>query len=308
MKYKSEMAEGPELQSSSITDADDIGDTSDAAQIAEVQAWLNSMFEAAGKEIPKFEYTSKAVAHLYNVARVSQDRTHASEILRMDLRDKAAEYHSQAARMTEILDGIGLAFENLSKNALASIKFLGTVANLLDIKDPEMTSFLIGMGDLLLRKIDVEEQRTKAMKESNELLENIRKAITHLTHLKRAVAELEEEISRNDSLSDHRRNNNKVMESKKHQYMVQHSNYKTILNRVGYSPEISHGVLMQLVGNRKDLETKAKPILETLRTYQDLPPDITLAELAIQDKRRQCEEAERQLEDLLLSALNSPIE
>lgn len=47
-----------------------------------------------------------------------------------------------------------------------------------------------------------------------------------------------------------------------------------MLNRVGYSPEISHGVLVEMTEHRKELEKKTKPILDTLRSYQDLPPVI----------------------------------
>lgn len=48
-----------------------------------------------------------------------------------------------------------------------------------------------------------------------------------------------------------------------------------MLNRVGYTPEISHGVLVQMAEHRKELEKKTKPIMDTLRSYQDLPPVIS---------------------------------
>lgn len=48
-----------------------------------------------------------------------------------------------------------------------------------------------------------------------------------------------------------------------------------MLNRVGYTPEISHGVLVEMAEHRKELEKKTKPILDTLRSYQDLPPVTT---------------------------------
>ncbi|KAJ7972149.1 HAUS augmin-like complex subunit 1, partial [Quillaja saponaria] len=78
-----------------------------------------------------------------------------------------------------------------------------------------------------------------------------------------------------------------------------------MLNRVGYSPEISHGVLVEMAEHRKDLEKKTKPILDTLRSYQDLPPDKALAALAIEDKKRQFGAAEKYLEHVLHSALAS---
>jgi HAUS augmin-like complex subunit 1 len=50
-----------------------------------------------------------------------------------------------------------------------------------------------------------------------------------------------------------------------------------MLNRVGYTPEINHGVLMEMAEHKKDLERKTKPIADTLRSYQDLPPVCFLA-------------------------------
>ena len=49
---------------------------------------------------------------------------------------------------------------------------------------------------------------------------------------------------------------------------------QSLLRRLGYTREISHNVLMAMVEHRCDLESKTKPILDTLRSYQDLPPVI----------------------------------
>ncbi|KAL8467604.1 hypothetical protein ACS0TY_031012 [Phlomoides rotata] len=65
--------------------------------------------------------------------------------------------------------------------------------------------------------------------------------------------------------------------------------------------------------HRKDLDKETKPILDMLRSYQDLPPvvsflfskPIALAALAIEDKKRQYDAAEKYLEDVLQSALAS---
>ncbi|EFH68261.1 predicted protein, partial [Arabidopsis lyrata subsp. lyrata] len=45
-----------------------------------------------------------------------------------------------------------------------------------------------------------------------------------------------------------------------------------LLNHVGYSPKISHRELVEMAKHRKELEKMAKPVLDTLRSYQDLPP------------------------------------
>ncbi|KAL0316768.1 UNVERIFIED_CONTAM: AUGMIN subunit [Sesamum radiatum] len=232
----------------------------DANRIAEVKAWLVSQFDAAGKDVPDFEYTPRSIAHLHNIATLSQAKTQAATIVANDFRQKAAEYRSQAARIREILEHVGLVQESLPSNVVSSSQVLASVANLFNIRD---------------------------------------------TELSRTLAQLEDETPPCEAQMEHWKTNLAIMESKERQYMQQYSNYKAMLNRVGYSPEISHGVLVEMAEHRKDLEKKTKPILDTLRSYQDLPPDKALAALAIEDKKRQYAAAEKYLEDVLQSALAS---
>ncbi|TYG94343.1 hypothetical protein ES288_A11G181500v1 [Gossypium darwinii] len=264
---------------------------------------IRRLFDAAGKEVPDFEYTPRSIAHLYNLATVSQAKTQAANIVANDFRQKAAEYRSQAARIREILENVGLAQESLPSNVVASAQVLANVANLLNIRDTELSSFLVAMGDISLRKTGVDEKRAKVHKESKTLLEYTRKAIARLTYLKRTLAQLEDDVAPCDAQMENWKTNLGVMASKERQYMQQYNNYRALQNRVGYTLEINHGVLVEMAEHRKDLEKKTKPILDTLRSYQDLPPDKALGALAIEDKKRQYAAAEKYLEDVLQSAL-----
>ncbi|XP_022153871.1 AUGMIN subunit 1 [Momordica charantia] len=276
-----------------------------SSRIAEVKEWLGSEFGRAGKEVPDFEYTPRSISHLHNLCTLSQAKTRAAEILAKDFRLKASEYRAQAARIREILESVGMAQENLPSNVVSSAQVLSNVANLLNIRDTELSSFLVAMGDISLRKMSVEEKRTKVEKESKVLLDHTRKAIARLTYLKRTLAQLEDDVPPCEAQMDNWKTNLAVMAAKERQYMQQCANYKAMLNRVGYSPEISHGVLVDMAEHRKELEKKTKPILDTLRSYQDLPPDKALAALAIEDKKRQYAVAEKYLEDVLHSALTT---
>lgn len=277
----------------------------DANRISEVKAWLTSQFDAVGKDVPDFEYTPRSIAELHKIATLSQAKTQASVIVANDYRQKAAEYRSQAARIREILESVGLAQESLPSNVVSSAHVLAKVANLLDVRDTELSSFLVAVADLSLRKTAVEEKRAKVQQESKVLLEYTRKAIARLTYLKRTLSQLEDDIAPCEAQMENWKTNLAIMESKERQYLQEYGYYKAVLNRVGYTPEISHGVLVEMAEHKKDLEKKTKPILDTLRSYQDLPPDKALAALAIEDKKRQYAAAEKYLEDVLQSALAS---
>ncbi|XP_060177377.1 AUGMIN subunit 1 [Lycium barbarum] len=277
----------------------------DANQIAEVKAWLTLQFDAVGKDVPDFEYTPRSIGELHKIATLSQAKTQAAVIVANDHRQKAAEYRSQAARIREILESVGLAQESLPSNVVSSAHVLAKVSNLLDIRDTELSSFLVAVADLSLRKTAVEEKRAKVQQESKVLLEYTRKAIARLTYLKRTLSQLEDDVAPCEAQMENWKTNLAIMESKERQYLKEYGYYKAMLNRVGYTPEVSHGVLVEMAEHKKDLDKKTKPILDTLRSYQDLPPDKALAALAIEDKKRQYAAAEKYLEDVLQSALAS---
>ncbi|CAL5416504.1 unnamed protein product [Camellia sinensis] len=269
------------------------------SQIEEVKAWLVSQFDAVGKDVPDFEYTSQSISHLHNLATLSQANTQAALIVANDLHQKASEYRSQAARIREILERVGLANESLPPHVIASTQVLAIVANLLDIRDTEFT------GDISLKKNGVEEKRNQLQRESKILLDHTRKAITRLTYLKRTLQQLEDEVSPYEAQMEKLETNLAIMAAKEQQYMLQHANYKELLNRVGYTPEISHQVLVEMAEHKEELEKKTTPIVDTLRSYLDLPPDEALAALAIENKKRDYAAAEKYIEDLLQSALST---
>ncbi|XP_004501988.1 AUGMIN subunit 1 isoform X1 [Cicer arietinum] len=277
--------------------------STEVSGIGDVKEWLAKTFEAAGKPVPEFEYTPRSVSHLHHLLTLSKAKDEAARLVARDFRLKASEYRSQAARIREILENVGLAQESLPSNVVASTQVLANVANLLNIRDTELSSFLVAMGDISLRKTGVEEKRAKVQKESKFLLDYTRKAIARLTYLKRTLAQLEDEVAPCEAQMESWMTNLQVMAAKERQYMQQSVNYKAMLNRTGYTPEVSHRVLVEMAEHRKELEKKTKPILDTLRSYQDLPPDKALAALAIEDKKRQYAAAEKYLEDVLQTAL-----
>lgn len=289
------------------------------ACVAEVNAWLASLAaegggvggRGGGAVVSELSLgpdpTPRGVSYLRALAAASQARSHAAGIAASGLRAQAAEYQAEAARLREALERAGLARDALPPPAASAARAVAAVANLLAIRDTEMSSFVVASADLWLRRAEVEEKRDKVHKESKALLDYTRKAITKLTELKRMLEKFKNDVEKQqvEQMSDWQ-TKLVMMDSKERQYILQVSNYKAMLNRVGYTPEINHCVLMEMAEHKKDLERKTKPIADTLRSYQDLPPDKALAVLAIEDKKRQYAAAEKYLEDVLQSALTTP--
>uniref|UniRef100_A0A7C9CIU0 Uncharacterized protein n=1 Tax=Opuntia streptacantha TaxID=393608 RepID=A0A7C9CIU0_OPUST len=93
---------------------------------------------------------------------------------------------------------MGLAQESLRFNVAGSMEMLPRIVNLLNIRDAELRSFLVAMGDLSLRKSGVEEKRAEVQEEFKVLLDYTLKAIVKLTCLKRTLAQQEGKIASYD--------------------------------------------------------------------------------------------------------------
>ncbi|GMP23090.1 hypothetical protein CsSME_00000821 [Camellia sinensis var. sinensis] len=66
---------------SSLLCAEDNDSSFSISQIEEVKASLVSQFDAVGKDVPDFEYTSQSISHLHNLATLSQANTQAALIV-----------------------------------------------------------------------------------------------------------------------------------------------------------------------------------------------------------------------------------
>ncbi|XP_042050376.1 AUGMIN subunit 1-like [Salvia splendens] len=273
------------------------------ARIEQVKIWLVSQFHDAGKHVPDFDDTPQTISYLHNIVTQSHAQTEAATILLNDFHQKSAEYRSQAARMREVLEKMGLSMERLPSKLVASANILANVANLLDIRDTELSSFLVAAFDLSQRKDEVAEKKAQAKQESRQLLDFTRKALARLTYLKRILAQLENETAPSESEMAHWRSSMVILDKKGTQYLQEYSNYKKMLDRLSYSPEIRHGVLAEMADHRRELQRETKPILESLRSYHDLPPDKALAALAVEEKKMQFAAAEKHLEEVLQSAI-----
>ncbi|KAL5546530.1 hypothetical protein UlMin_006217 [Ulmus minor] len=139
------------------------------------------------------------------------------------------------------------------------------------------------LATLSQAKTSVEEKRTKVQK---------------------ILAQLEDDVAPCEAKMENWKTNLAVMAAKERQYLQQSANYKAMLNRVGYTPEISHGVLVEMAEHKKELEKKTKPINKTLDSYLNLPADKALAALTVERKKREYADAETRLEDVLRSALS----
>ncbi|KAL8467605.1 hypothetical protein ACS0TY_031013 [Phlomoides rotata] len=151
-----------------------------------VKAWLVSQFDVAGKDVPDFEYTSRSIAHLHNVATLSQAKTQAATIVANDFRQKATEYRSQ------VCFGVFAIFREILDHVVSSSQVLAKVANLLNIRDTELSSFLVAMADLYEEN---SSRREEGEKHFSHLEDDIPPCEAQMEHWKTNLSIMESTVS-----------------------------------------------------------------------------------------------------------------
>ena len=124
-----------------------------SSAVAGVNAWLDSLAAEAGRgagwrgggggaasELSLGpDSTPRGVAYLRTLAAASQARSRAAGIAAAGLRAQAAEYRAEVARLREALERAGLARDALPSTAAAAAHAVAAVANLLAIRDTDMS-------------------------------------------------------------------------------------------------------------------------------------------------------------------------
>ncbi|RIA92550.1 hypothetical protein C1645_820571 [Glomus cerebriforme] len=121
-----------------------------------IDSWLKSHFK--DERIPLFEKNSAIASALYEMALFNKQQDAMTEIIIKRQKIQTMEYRTEAKRIKNILDTVGLSKEDLSKNGVHSLKTLTSLATILGLADTERSSYLSALAQLNLDILRVERK------------------------------------------------------------------------------------------------------------------------------------------------------
>ncbi|XP_046854163.1 HAUS augmin-like complex subunit 1 [Xenia sp. Carnegie-2017] len=256
-----------------------------------VRSWLESVYQ--GNVIPPFEVNSTTVSLLYDLACINERKDKAFETIMEELIQRKEEYKHESARLHKITAAVGLS--NLPESSQASVEILANTALNLNLKDTTMSSYILGINNLLRERHLIKKQMKESKYSMKKLLRATKKALLQYNTLKRAYEILENEISLQEPLLKQRRNETDFLKQKSSEYEQQLHHLQSILINVNLKPDLFHKALERKYEDILKVEDELKPLKTKLDNYHSLPPNMSLAKVKLEEARIELETLEEQL-------------
>mmetsp|Transcript_18858 Transcript_18858/g.26371 ORF Transcript_18858/g.26371 Transcript_18858/m.26371 type:complete len:295 (-) Transcript_18858:1-885(-) len=274
-----------------------------------VVKWLHKFYTADTVPSQLFEINESTIGLLYKLSLINDFKDQQYKVLRDIFSEVNIEYHSETLRLQRINQQLGL--QNLSKvqsqsfdednlqefhlSIVKSIQTLSELALGLDLKDTNMSSFFIGLSELLDNTSTLEIDLNSKKVENGKLLRTVQRALATMTNLRSLLDQLDSQKDTILAVTETKIANIKYFQSKSSEYQTQLAGLKQTLHESGFSPDIFHQTLVKLSQELQDIQKSIQPKLIQLKSYNDLPPDTTLALVKLEEARHQLSVLEDQL-------------
>ncbi|XP_056680362.1 HAUS augmin-like complex subunit 1 isoform X6 [Monodelphis domestica] len=259
-----------------VQEEDPKGEEEEEEKSEKIASWLKKIF--GDQPIPKYEMNPRTTDILYHLSECNRVRDRDTSLVIEDLKQKAREYESEARYLQDLLlESVNLSFTSLSSIGSSYLNALVDIALVLETKDTS-----------LARNEEMEHELSKLGKNLTATLmlekclrEDLKKAELHLSMEK---AKVDSRISNMDFLkakSDDLRLRIKIAEEQ--------------LSARGMDASLSHQSLLTLSEKLAELKQQTAPLKKRLESYLDLMPNPSLAQVKIEEAKRELNSVDAEL-------------
>nr|XP_035126824.1 HAUS augmin-like complex subunit 1 isoform X1 [Callithrix jacchus] len=277
---------------------------------AKVAAWLKKIF--GDHPIPQYEVNPRTTEILYHLSERNRLRDRDVYLVIEDLKQKASEYESEG-RVSRcrpgwsavvpsskylqdlLMESVNFSPANLSSTSSRYLNALVDSAVALETKDTSLASFIPAVNDLTSDLF-----RTKSKSEEIKIeLEKLEKNLTATLVLEKCLQEdlkkAELHLSTERAKVDHRRQNMDFLKAKSEEFRFRIKAAEEQLSARGMDASLSHQSLVALSEKLAKLKQQTIPLKKKLESYLDLMPNPSLAQVKIEEAKRELDSIEAEL-------------
>ncbi|XP_031566759.1 HAUS augmin-like complex subunit 1 [Actinia tenebrosa] len=258
-----------------------------------VKLWLEGLF--GDEPIPQYEINNKTIEILEQMADRNMRCDRDAEIVIEDMVQKTAEYDFEAQRISRILNDVGITLTSLSQSGSHSIKTLSEVSLLLGLKDCSSSSLMLGIANQSCALDAILDERAEEKRVYSRLLAKTKSSLVKANTLQRALETLEEQHTLQKPILDKRSQETGFLQSKAKEYQRIVKELEEYQKSLGLESSIFHENLVKKAEDINLLKEKSKPLKNKLESYQNLPPDLSLAKVKVEEAKRELARLEQQL-------------
>eukprot|EP00794_Sanderia_malayensis_P009813 gene9813-10820_t len=259
----------------------------------EINIWLESMFSP--RLVPQYEINKYTTNILYKIMKRNKELDRLLKISIDDITRKIEEYLIEDQQNQSILTEIGLSQSSLSQSGMSSLKTLSELAVLLNLKNCNLSSYLLALSDLSGR-IERSSSDLKSQEIERQQLMNKFTAISNEKEaFERYFENLEQHALVQRPLAEKRRKETQFMKEKTKEYDALIQSLQESISQTELTDEIRHESLQQLSEELGEIRAQVKTLKTRLAGFHSLPPDMLLARVKVEEAKQELALLEKEL-------------
>ncbi|XP_064391268.1 HAUS augmin-like complex subunit 1 [Halichondria panicea] len=260
---------------------------------AYVHSWLQTVFSEG--EVPPYEVNSGTLDTLYKMASQCQEREAQAQLLLTDLEQKTTEYQAETCRLKAVTDWVGVSLSDLTPTAASCLTSLTEAALALNIADCSDTSFCLALSRLSSHGVGERVAKEELVRKLAALRDEFKTAVLEQVSQQRVLSQLSSEVRERQVAMEKQKRETVFLRQKSEQYQKQASSMKAELEGLGYQSALGHSALLEGAREVSEIQGQLAPLKAQLVSYKDLPPDLDLARVKVEEARRKLLRLEAEL-------------
>uniref|UniRef100_A0A8B9P0B4 HAUS augmin like complex subunit 1 n=1 Tax=Apteryx owenii TaxID=8824 RepID=A0A8B9P0B4_APTOW len=277
-------------------------------KLQRVTLWLKKVF--GDQPIPQYEVNAKTIDILYELAEHNEARDRDISLLIDDMKQKAAEYEAEANYLQDLLtESLDFSLTNLSSEGTGYLNELVNSAMTLETKDTSLASFISAINDLTWDLYDTESKNREMELELISIKKKLTAALVLEKRLQEDLKKTEEHLEVEKAKAESRSQNLKFLKDKSEDFKIRIKAAEEQLSATGLDQSLTHQSLVNLSEKLAELEQEIVPLKTKLESYLDLTPNPSLAQVKIEEAKRELDALEAEFSsqlDMLTLSMPEP--
>lgn len=260
----------------------------------QIAAWLKKIF--GDNPIPQYEVNPRTTEILHHLSERNRVRDRDVQLVIQDLKQKASEYESEAKHLQDLLmESVNFSPASLSTTASRYLNALVDSALTLETKDTSLASFIPAVNDLTSDLFRTKSKNEEIKLELTKLEKNLTATLILEKSLQEDLKKAERHLSMERAKADSRLQNMDFLKAKSEEFKSGVRASEEQLSARGMDASLSHQSLVALSEKLAELKRQTVPLKKKLESYLDLMPNPSLAQVKIEEAKRELETIEAEL-------------
>lgn len=250
----------------------------------EISVWLENLF--CGKPVPQYEINRNTVGKLYDFMKRNKELDRLTKICIDDVARKTQEYAVEATSCKQSLEDIGLSCTTLSQSGLSSLKILSELAFALDLKDCTYSSYAMSMSDLSCKMEETKSELRRNQTENTNLQDRTKEGCKEREMLARNFELSEQQACVEKPLREKRSKETHFLKGKAKEYNMLIENLQETIQQTGLTQDLYHENLELISEELTGIRGHISVLKTKLSSFHNLPPDMSLARVKIEEAKQ----------------------